>query len=57
MLVPNACPECQEGDLIVEYGVARCDACHFTADVNAVRRLLTLRALEASHRRERAAAG
>jgi hypothetical protein len=56
MLVPNACPECQEGDLVVEYGIAKCDACQFIADVNTVRRVLTIRALEARRKSRQAAA-
>ena len=56
MLLPKACPQCQQGDLKVEQAVALCQRCGYTADANAARRLMTLRALDAARQREQGAA-
>jgi hypothetical protein len=55
MLVQKACPNCH-GDLEVERNslgeVARCASCGYLGSPDAVRRLLTLQALDSSRQRE-----
>jgi hypothetical protein len=57
MVVPRACPLCEEGDVFIERDrvpAAVCSRCGYATDVDTMRKRITLRALEATRRRERA---
>jgi hypothetical protein len=57
MVVPRACPLCEQGDVVIERDrapAAVCSRCGYATDVDTMRKRITLRALEATRQRERA---
>lgn len=51
MLIHRACPRCRVGDLVVERGTATCQRCGHSATTEAMRRQMTVKALDAERQR------